>query len=176
MERVMVFIDGNNVYHGLKRLGQGTWVDVYGLACLLSGADRRVVRVHYYNSLPDQTEDPDRYRKAMQYIERARRTSYVRVSLGRLELRPGGVHVEKGVDVNIAVDMLTNAVNDNYDTAILVSGDGDFADVLIAVGDLGKSVENAYFGSGRSRHLSNACDVFTEITDQMVRQCLLPPP
>ena len=36
---------------------------------------------------------------------------------------------EKGVDVRMATDMIKWAVNDNYDVAVLVSSDGDFAPV-----------------------------------------------
>lgn len=95
---------------------------------------------------------------------------HVRLVLGRLEAR-GNTHVEKGVDTRIVVDMLLHASKDNYDTAILVSGDGDFARACEAVGELGKNVENAYFISGRSQQLQNVSDVFHQITPAMITGC-----
>ena len=100
---------------------------------------------------------------------------YVQVVLGRL--RPSGPdYVQKGVDTRIVVDLLGLAHRDSYDTAILVSGDGDFACALEAVGELGKNVENAYFRSGRSLQLENCSDRFHEITPGMIRQCIAEDP
>ena len=67
---------------------------------------------------------------------------------------------EKGVDVALAVDMLTGAFEDLYDAAVLVSSDGDFKPAVEAVQRLGKRVEYLYFqGSTFSRALDQACDV-----------------
>ena len=52
-----------------------------------------------------------------------------------------GVYHEKGVDVKIAVDMLTGAYEGNYDTAILLSSDTDLIPVIQKVRVLGKAVE-----------------------------------
>ena len=119
-----------------------------------------------------QAYDPERYRAWQSFISKIRQSAYVRVILGRLEPR-GGSYVEKGVDTQIVVQMLLHAVRDNYDTAVLVSGDGDFACALEAVGELGKNVENAYFASGRSLQLQNVSDVFREITPAMIAQCVI---
>jgi len=45
---------------------------------------------------------------------------------------------EKGVDIALAVDMLEHAFRDNYDTAMLCTGDSDFVPVLRAVKSAGK--------------------------------------
>ena len=49
--------------------------------------------------------------------------------------------VEKGCDVNLAVDMMSMAYKNLYDVAILVSADGDFASACQCVKDLGKHIE-----------------------------------
>ncbi len=55
--------------------------------------------------------------------------------------------------------MLTHAFRQNYDVAILVSGDNDFADAVQAVKDLGRTVEIALFGNpGSSRRLRDVAD------------------
>ncbi len=38
--------------------------------------------------------------------------------------------IEKKVDINIAIDVVSLAYEDAYDTAVLVSGDGDFLPVV----------------------------------------------
>jgi uncharacterized LabA/DUF88 family protein len=57
------------------------------------------------------------------------------------------IWVEKGVDLALAIDMLVNAYRDLYDTAVLVSGDGDFAPLLTEIQRLRKKVEVAAFES-----------------------------
>jgi len=54
--------------------------------------------------------------------------------------------------------MVTGAYQDTYDTAILISGDADFAYAVQAVKDRGKHVENAFTRTGQSRVLRRACD------------------
>jgi uncharacterized LabA/DUF88 family protein len=78
------------------------------------------------------------------------------------ERRVGGLSVfeEKGVDIDLAVDMLTGAFEDRYDTAILVSSDGDFKPVVQAVQRRGKRVEYVFFPNAqRSNALAGTCNV-----------------
>jgi len=81
--------------------------------------------------------------------------------------------MEKGVDVLIATDMLTGALRDCYDTAILISGDGDFVEVIEEIKRAGKQVENATFASNHSDALINAADLFLELTKSDLAVCFL---
>ena len=90
--------------------------------------------------------------------------AYVTVRLGRLERRADGF-VEKGVDIQIAVDMLRLAFVNAYDIAVLVSGDGDFAEVVRVVQDLGKQVENTTFHALSSHRLAQQADHFYPLDD-----------
>ena len=47
---------------------------------------------------------------------------------------------QKGVDVELAVDLVSNAFNNTYDTAVLFSGDVDLIESLKLVKNLGKQV------------------------------------
>ncbi|GAG63982.1 unnamed protein product [marine sediment metagenome] len=49
--------------------------------------------------------------------------------------------IEKKVDIKIAIDIISLAYEDSYDTAVLVSGDGDFVPVLKKVKELDKNME-----------------------------------
>jgi len=170
MPRVMVFIDGSNLYHGLRENALTTRVDFGKLGGELAGPDRDLVRVYYYNVALLQHINRENYEKQQAFLASVRQQDHVRVVLGRLEPR-GDVLVEKGVDTRIVVDMLLHASKDNYEVAILVSGDGDFACACEAVGELGKTVENAYFARGRSQHLQNFSDVYHEITAEILERC-----
>ena len=52
-----------------------------------------------------------------------------------------GKYHEKGVDVQLAVDLLVGAYENSYDTAILLSSDTDLIPAIKKVKELGKAVE-----------------------------------
>ena len=49
--------------------------------------------------------------------------------------------IEKKIDIKIAIDIISLAYEDAYDTAVIVSGDGDFVPVVRKVKELVKNVE-----------------------------------
>jgi len=157
MERVAIFIDGANLLHGLGDDFNRIDLDFEALVNrLLNG--RMLTRVYYYTALPDQQQDPERYTKQQKFINALQRKPYFHVVLGRLEPRQGGFYVEKGVDVALVIDFLDLAYHQSYDTAILITGDGDFSKAVEVVQRTGKHVENASTRSCLSRHLQSVCD------------------
>jgi uncharacterized LabA/DUF88 family protein len=168
-ERVAIFIDGSNFYHCLKLEFGKASIDFEAFAQKLIG-DRKLIRVYYYNAARRREDGEQGYQEQQRFFNRLRKIPYITVKLGRLEKR-GNTTVEKGVDINIAVDMLRYAHNDAYDTAILVSGDGDFATAVEAVKDRGKHVEVATVKTGQSYHLRNACDRFISVNEQFLATC-----
>lgn len=174
MEKVVIFIDGSNFYHGIRdNLGKDANIDFERFGKLLTG-ERKLVRTYYYNAPVRKEDGEDRYKRQQKFLQKLETLSYFTVKLGRLEKRPKGVVVEKGVDVNIAVDMLHLAYTNVYDTAILVSGDGDFAYAIETVKSLGKHVEVAYFWSKISHpsHLRKAADKFIVLTENYLKKCV----
>jgi len=77
---------------------------------------------------------------------------------------------EKGVDVMIAVDMISMALKGMYDAAVLVSGDSDFTHVLDLVEENGKKAIVAFLSSGCSREIRDSHE-FTFI-DEIVLSTL----
>ena len=155
-DRVAIFIDGSNLYHALRaNLGRFNvnFAEFVGKLC----GSRRLFRTYYYNVLQDPTQRPDAYREQQEFLDILRKTPYMEVRLGSIKMAQG-IPVEKGVDVMLATDLLYFAWNDFYDTAVLVSGDSDFAYALQAIKNMGKHVEVAYFESGISRDLLDIAD------------------
>ena len=69
----------------------------------------------------------------------------------------------KGVDIALTKDLLSHAFLDNYDVAVLFSGDGDYVPVVEEVKRLGKVVYVCSFASaGLSNELRIASDMFFE--------------
>ncbi len=156
-ERVMIFIDGNNLYHSLKHVAGRTNLDFQEFSKRLV-KERHLIRVYYYNAPLNREDDDEKYRMQQSFFDSLDSVPYLTKKFGRLEKRlvkqtlPDGTffaaptYVEKGVDTFIVIDMLSHAYKDNYDTAILVSGDEDFAILVETIKDLGKHVEVANLG------------------------------
>jgi uncharacterized LabA/DUF88 family protein len=154
VERVCIYIDGSNFYHSLKDECGRARLDLSAFSKRLLGS-RHLVRTYYYNAALCENADKDEKRKQQRFFETVRRLPYFDVRLGRMEPR-GGTFVEKGVDVAIAVDMITMAFRGIYDTAILVSCDGDYVKAIDAIRDTGKHVEVACFR--KAYHLKQVAD------------------
>jgi uncharacterized LabA/DUF88 family protein len=155
-ERVAIFIDGSNLYHSLEANCHRYDVDFGAFSAKLAGG-RPHLRTYYYNVLRDPDRNPQAYQDQQKFLTALHSTPYLEVRLGASKLR-GDVPVEKGVDIMIATDFLKMAWNNLYDTAILVSGDGDFSYAVQAVKDLGKHVVVAAFPANLSKELGQVAD------------------
>ena len=169
MGKAMVFIDGSNLYKSLKAETNDPRLDFLKFATKLAGPDD-LHTVYYYNAPLIERLDPAQYKRQQKFLATLQNTDGVIVRLGRLVQRKG-VLVEKGVDVLLTTDMLTHAFQNDYDTAILVSGDGDFAEVVSAVTRQGRKVKNAAFKSARSGALVKVSHTFIELTAAYVKDC-----
>lgn len=168
-ERVQIFIDGSNFYHGLKSECGNVKVDYLKFSELLAGG-RKLIRLNFYTSTVDANHDSVAAVNQQRFLDAIRHVPYVSTKYRPLKYK-GNVPFEKGVDILIATDMLTAALRNCYDTAILVSGDGDFVEVLEEIKRAGKQVENAIFISTRSDALINAADLFIELNKNDLKGC-----
>lgn len=144
MERVIVYIDGFNLYFGMKekRWRRYYWLNVHLLATNLLKPHQKLVEIKYFtsrvSSMPNDPEKADRQRK---YLE-ALGTISCRIFYGHYLGKPircnkcghsWTTHEEKMTDVNIAVELMTDVYQDKFDTAFLISGDSDLVAPIIAV-------------------------------------------
>ena len=156
-QRVMVFIDGSNLYHVLKQQIDKHDLDYSKFAQKLSN-QRNLIRTYYYNIRQDETVNPQLAKNQDRFLNALYETEYLEVRLGIWKPR-GQTMVEKGVDVMIATDLISHAYEDHYDIAILVSGDADFYPAIQAVKEIGKQVEVAAFDTNLSSEAARAADV-----------------
>ena len=172
-DRVMIFIDGSNMYHSLKAYFKRTDIDI-GKFCQKLLDKRRLIRVYYYNAEVGRREEPERYKDQQKFFSGVQAIPYTELRLGRLVYNnwPNSPPYEKGVDIQLATDMITHGFKNNYDVAILVAGDNDFVGALQAVKDNGKNVEVALFGKERtSVQLRNVADRVITIDGRFLRNC-----
>jgi len=187
--RVMIFIDGSNLYKRTKSLiDEGKQVDIEKLAHKLLGK-RELRRIYYYNTY-SPSEDPEEQKSQQKFLGKLGWINYLQKRIGRLipkeytvkcpnpdceTVFPFKTHIQKGVDTRIAVDMVTLAVSDGYDTAVLVSGDEDLVEAVDYIREhTNKKVENSCaLGAGWSIKLREATDARIPLTKEYLKDCLV---
>lgn len=132
-ERVAVYIDGSNLYFKLKNLSisHTSQFNYRGLAEYFVQKNV-LVSINYYVGLVKTGRVNDKTRKIHQgqiKLFNTLRDQGITIHTGYL-MKNNNVYHEKGVDVNIAVDLLVGAYENYYDTALLISSDTDLVPAI----------------------------------------------
>ena len=141
-QRCIILIDGSNFYFKLKDLGLHNLLefDFSKFAKYLSRKQETVNICYYVGRIrQDGTAKSDKLFNAQQKLLGRLKKHRISYCFGYL-LKSDGVFHEKGVDVQIAVDMLVAAFEDTCDRIILVSSDTDLAPAIKKVREKGKVV------------------------------------
>lgn len=144
--RVNVYIDGFNLYHSAlqKRIShdkkgqqqyrwpQFRWLDLKKLADrFIDPTKEKINKVYYFSAVALWL--PNKAQKHKDYIS-ALRSVGVEIILGQFKVKDRKCplcsknfisHEEKKTDINIAVKLLEDAFVDDFDSALIVSGDSD---------------------------------------------------
>ncbi|MGK7872143.1 MAG: NYN domain-containing protein [Xenococcaceae cyanobacterium] len=148
--RVAIFIDGSNLFHAAVQLG--IEINYAKLLCRLT-AGARLLRAFFYTGV-----DPTNERQ-QSFLLWMRRNGYRVIAKDITQFPDGSKKAD--LDVEIAVDMMT--LVGHYDTAILVSGDGDLAYAVNAVSYQGVRVEVVSLRSMTSDSLINFADTYIDL-------------
>lgn len=149
-QRVVVLADNQNIYHSAQNLVNEN-VDYGELLDHVLG-DRFLIRAIAYDITSDR-------RKENAFFRSLRASGYeVKVK----ELKEFTDGSRKGDwDMGIAIDAI--ALSDKADVLVLVSGDGDFVDLVEMLQARGVRVEVVSFGGSTSSELVEAADHFEDI-------------
>lgn len=142
MRRVHVYIDGFNLYFGIRSKGwqRCLWLDLYELSrsLLKPGQDLRAVK--YFTA---RISTPEAKRKRQNtYLEALQASGTCKIYYGKYQMNPRKCHKcgyedrvpnEKMTDVSIATELLTDAYEDKFETALVVSADSDLRPPIEAV-------------------------------------------
>ncbi|MDX2272348.1 MAG: NYN domain-containing protein [Cyanobacteriota bacterium] len=148
--RVAIFIDGSNLFYAALQLG--IEIDYTKLLVALTGGSR-LLRSFFYTGVDRSNE------KQQGFLLWMRRNGYRVITKDLMQLPDGSK--KANLDVEIAVDML--ALVRWYETAILVSGDGDLAYAVNAVSYQGVRVEVVSLRSMTSDQLINLADRYIDL-------------
>ena len=174
-ERVAIFIDGSNFYHSVRDTFSlhDNQINFPKLIEILRNG-RLLLGVYYYNAPLDIKFNKEVYWKQQKFFADLRKTPALHIILAHMRKteHDGKVFYSvKGDDIHLAIDMVSFAYENLYDTAILVSGDGDFEPAVKRAQKLGKKVENAYFSISRSSLLKQVCNK-SMLLDDIIGNCL----
>jgi len=169
--RVAFYIDGFNLYFGLKDSGYRRfyWLNLQEMCSRLLLPDQQLKIIRYFTARISKPE-----------AKRLRQKTYLQAleTLPNLDMHFGVYYAnditcnkcgntilkssEKKTDVNIAVKMITDAMDDLYDIAVLVGADSDLVPVVSAVKKyFSKKKIVLFFPPGRkSAELRNTCHRF----------------
>lgn len=135
MKRSIIYVDGFNLYYGALKGTAWKWLDLERYFGLLR-QDDDIVEIKYFTA---EVTGPKR-RKQLVYLNALEQSSKVTIIKGvfknrRLTCQVRNCHFrgskvfrvpeEKGTDVNIAVQLLGDVLQDSIERAIVVSGDSD---------------------------------------------------
>jgi uncharacterized LabA/DUF88 family protein len=167
----MIFIDGEYLRKSIKNIFGRDKIDFNVLTHNLLKITNigivqgELIRVFYYSAMVDRNDE--RFEELDKYFNEIKKYNFYEVKLGRL-VKTNRVYRQKGVDVLLAIDMITKAYENHYDIAILIGGDDDFTDVVKVVKDTGKRVYGAYFLNTISKRLVDIFDVRYEFKEDNV--------
>lgn len=165
-KRVYVFIDASNLWAVQK--AKGKLFDLAKLKSFLKQTHAATdIRVYYYDAYPDQSTREysidGKFRfyvyleKALKFIVRKKALKQIKVATER-----GFIVEEKG---NMDVEMTIDVVNQiqNYDEAVVFSGDSDFMALVRFVRSKGKRVCVYSSRNNGSTELRTGADGYTDV-------------
>ena len=185
MERVAAYIDGFNLYYGVKAAfgRKYLWLDVEALCGSVLLPDQTLVAVKYFTA---RVRGPaDSQARQSLYLDALQAATSVQAIFGRLQLNKltcNGCGAswtkpeEKKTDVAIASHLVGDAYQDVYDVALLISGDSDMAPpVEMVTGIEGRRVVAAFPPRRKSDELKRLAGASISISEASLRQSQLKP-
>ncbi|QWW20036.1 NYN domain-containing protein [Schaalia sp. 19OD2882] len=185
-ERLIAYIDGFNLYHGLHDQAhcKYLWLDVVELVRRMRPA-ADLTKVYYFTS--SVLDDPPAASRQAHHIDAMKRKhpDVLQVVQGRYQRKTRKCHnceleyvtyEEKETDVNIAVQLVSDALQGNMDMALIISADSDMAPAIRTVRRLNSTVTlvAAFPPNRHSNELKSLLPSSFSIGENKIRQSQLP--
>ena len=186
-KRAIVYIDGYNLYYGLRAAygGRYKWLNLQGLATSFMRPGVELVRVKYCTAT---TKDAGGARQRQRVYLKALQAHCDKIEIFQGHFLAKAVscrscgevytrYEEKKTDVNIACEILNDAHLGRYDYCYVVSGDSDLVPPLqlLRQNDMAKRVIVAHPPRRRGIELCGTADGWFAIGERMFKRNQLPP-
>jgi len=143
MAKVIVYIDGFNLYYRALRKPEHKWLDVQRLSETLL-ADDEIVKIKYFTARIQPSKiDPRKHVRQQVYFRALATLAKVEIVYGNYVARPAMMpildewkrgtlklvcvakHEEKGTDVNLATHLISDGFRGNFEAAAVLTSDSD---------------------------------------------------
>jgi uncharacterized LabA/DUF88 family protein len=184
-KKVIVYIDGFNLYFGLVERGwrKYLWLDLKKFAGSLLLPDQTLVHTKYFTSRVSKPISKNK-RQSL-FIDALNTLTEFSIFYGRYQAQvrtcencgfTSFISNEKKTDVNIATELLVDAFQGTFDTAILVSADADLTAPIVAIRKIfpEKIVVVAFPPKRNSYELKSVASAHYFIGEHNLRDNLLP--
>jgi uncharacterized LabA/DUF88 family protein len=185
MQRVIAYVDGFNLYYGLrsKNWKWFYWLNIQEMAHRMLKPGQLLVNTKYFTTIVNQP--PDKHKRQTTFLEALRTLSDFQIYYGHflsdtVTCSDCGhtyqTYHEKMTDVNIATELMTDAFQDKFDVALLVSADSDLVGPVQAVQRLfsRKRIVVAFPPGRHSNALKRAANAYTHIGRNVLSQSVFP--
>lgn len=187
-DRVIVYVDGFNLYFGLRTKGwkRYYWLDIHRLGENMLRAKQTLVAVKYFTA--DIRGPADKHRRQQTFLDAlAAYRPNLSITRGHYLIKQKqcpccaclfDIPEEKKTDVNISTEMVADAFLNRFDVAILVSGDSDLVPPIEAIRQHQphKRVVVAFPPARSSEDLRRVAHAWFWINERKFRVSLLPNP
>lgn len=185
MHSVIAYVDGFNLYHGLKEAQwkKYYWLDIHALCLDMIKDSQDLVLVKYFTARIAHPED--KRRRQQTYLEAITINPRVRPIYGKYKSAPhkcvkcghvDNTPTEKMTDVNLTIHLLKDALEHQFRTALLVTGDSDFSGLIQMVRTVhkDKSIVVAFPPKRRTKEIAAAATASFVIGKRRIAKCQLP--
>ena len=130
-ERFIIFIDGQNIFHGSIDL------DLkfnYKKLLRILRKNKNIVGEYFYSAYDPNNQNQIGFLKMISKFGLTLRTRL-------LKKHSTGKKKEKGIDIWLSTDLIKFASENKYDTALILAGDGDYIPSIELIISEGKKIE-----------------------------------
>ncbi len=155
VDRVAIFIDGENIHYSAKHMNMR--LDYLKLCEKLAGG-RRLVRSYFYTAISSQSEGK------IDFINFLKLNGFKVVTKEVKSFNESDAanrSIRSSLDMEMAIDVLE--LSAKLDTVILCTGDGDFSALVEVLGRKGVHVEVCGLREMTSTDLIAAADRYTDL-------------
>ena len=155
MKKSIIDIDGFNLYYGALKGTQWKWLNLEKLFSYIR-QDDEILQIKYFTALNNCPVKPEQQK----YLDALLTLAKVEIILGKYKNKQIKCRVnncnyqgnkifrvseEKRTDVNIALHMVTDAINEDIERVILVSGDSDLVPAFQMVKEVNSNIEKIVY-------------------------------
>jgi len=185
MDRVVVYIDGFNLYFGIIERGwrRYLWLDLDALARRLLKPKQSLVATKYFTARV--RDDKAKIQRQSTFLQALETLGQVNIYYGRYQRKSKkckhcktkwNEYEEKMTDVHLATELMRDAYTNSFDSALIVTADGDLEPPITTIKQdfPNKKIIIVFPPKRDNPHLKTIADDYFRIGRGRLSKCQLP--